>query len=279
MQIIDHKGIALAAEVQGDPDAPAVLLVMGATASMLGWPEALVAGLAGRGFRVIRFDHRDTGQSTTVPPGAAGYAIEDMADDALAVLDALAPEGAHVAGMSLGGYLAQMLALRAPGRVASLTLIASEPLGWSGPPLPGIDARFLQHFAELETLDWADPKAVEAFLLDTERLCAAGEFDAAAARDYVAGVLARTSSPASMFNHATRPLREDWTDRFRQIRAPVLVIHGAADPILPPANGAALAAGIAGAESLILPGVGHELPPRALPQILDAMAAHLSRLG
>lgn len=129
MTIVAHAGVRIVTEALGRPGDPPILLVMGATASMLGWPDAFCAALAAERLRVIRFDHRDTGRSTTVPPGAATYAVEDMAGDLVAILDAYGLPQAHLVGMSLGGYLSQMLAVTHPDRVASLTLIASEPLG------------------------------------------------------------------------------------------------------------------------------------------------------
>jgi pimeloyl-ACP methyl ester carboxylesterase len=277
MRMIDNQGVTLATEAFGRAGDPALVLVMGATASMLGWSDDLCAALAGQGLHVIRFDHRDTGQSTTVPPGAASYTVEDMAGDVLAVMDAHGLERAHLVGMSLGGYIAQMLALTAPGRVASLTLIGSEPLGWDGGPLPHISDAFLAHFAALGALDWTDRAAVAAFLVETDRLCVGSgrPFEADAARARAMRVLDRTDSPVSMFNHATAAVRQDWTGRFRDIACPVLVIHGAEDPILPVANGQAIAEGISGAELLVLPGVGHELPPQLFAMLAERIAAHV----
>lgn len=277
MQLIDNSGHLLATESFGRVGDPAIVLVMGATASMLGWPDALCLKLAERGLHVLRFDHRDTGQSTTVPPGAAAYAVEDMAGDVLAVMAGHGLEKAHLTGMSLGGYIAQMVALMQPGRVASLTLIASEPLGWDGEPLPHISDDFLAHFAALATLDWADREAVADFLVESERLCAGSgaPFDAKAARSVVKRVLARTDSPASMFNHGTVTTREDWTGQFRDIDCPVLVIHSDEDPILPVENGRAIAAGIPGARIEVLPGVGHELPSELLDWLAERFAAHV----
>lgn len=99
--------------------------------SMLGWPDGFCEAL-----RVIRFDHRDTGGSTTIPPGEAGYTVEDMASDIVAVIEAYGLEAANLVGMSLGGLLSQIVAVDHPERVSSPTLIASEPLGWDGEPLP-----------------------------------------------------------------------------------------------------------------------------------------------
>ena len=272
-----HRDVALATESFGRPGDPAVVLVMGATASMLGWPDELCAALAGKGLFVVRFDHRDTGGSTTVAPGAATYAVEDMAGDVVAILDAFGLAGAHLVGMSLGGYIAQMVAAAHPARVATLTLIGSEPLGWDGEPLPHIGDAFLDHFDALAALDWSDRAAVTDFLVESERLCAgtAVPFDEARERARVGRILARTASPASMFNHGSLTTREDWAGRFRTIACPVLVIHGAEDPILPLGNGQAIAAGIAGAELAVLPGIGHEIPLPEVPGIAGRIAAHV----
>lgn len=277
MKIIETPGLRLASEAFGDADDPTLLLVMGATASMLGWPEGLCHALAARGLHVIRFDHRDTGASTTLPPGTADYVIEDMAHDILRVMDGYGLRHAHLAGMSLGGYLSQMVALTDPGRVSSLTLIAAEPLGWDGPPLPQMSEASLSHFGRLSGLDWADRGEVANFLLELDRLCAAprAPFNAAAAQERIARVLDRTGSPASMFNHATLKMRDAWTGLFREIAAPVLVIHGAEDPILPPDNGRAIAAGVPDARLAVLPRVGHELPERVWDTIADQVAAHV----
>lgn len=277
MKWIHGTGVTLATESFGRPSDPALVLVMGATASMLGWPQALCHALAERGLFVIRFDHRDTGESTTVPPGKASYAVEDMAEDVLAVMQGYGLEQAHLAGMSLGGYIAQIVALRHPGRAASLTLIASEPLGWDGAPLPHISDAFLKHFSALANLDWTDRQAAADFLVESERLCAGSgaAFDRTAATAVALRVLERTDSPASMFNHGSIATREDWTGRFREIACPVLVIHGDEDPILPVENGRAIAAGIPGARLEVLPGVGHELPAGRLHWIADRLAAHV----
>ena len=277
LHMIPTRDATLAAETFGTPADPPLLLVMGATASMLGWPDALCTALADRGLHVIRFDHRDTGASTTWPPGTARYAVEDMATDLIAILDHLALPAAHLAGMSLGGYLAQMAALNHPDRVLSLTLIASEPLGWDGAPLPHMSDAILAHFGTLAALDWQDSAAITAFLVTLDGLCtgSAHPFDAAAAHARVAAVLARTASPASMFNHASLASRADWTGGFRDIACSTLVLHGAEDPVLPPANGAALAQGIPGARLHLLPGTGHQLPDALLPHIATLIADHV----
>ena len=276
---VAHDGVSLSTETFGRAGDPAIVMIMGATASMLGWPDELCAALAAEGLFVIRFDHRDTGGSTTVAPGAASYAVEDLAGDVVAIIDAFGLGAVHLAGMSLGGYIAQMVAVAHPGRIASLTLIGSEPLGWDGAPLPHISQAFIDHFGALAALDWADRAAVADFLVESERLCAgtAVPFDADRERARVECILSRTTSPASMFNHGALATREDWTGRFREIACPVLVLHGEEDPILPVGNGKAIAAGIAKAELSVLPGIGHEIPLAAIPAIAVRIAAHVRR--
>lgn len=277
MREVRHDGVSLATESFGDASAPPVLLVMGATASMLGWPDEFCQALAGRGLFVIRFDHRDTGQSTTVAPGKVRYAVEDMVGDGLAILDDYNIDRAHLVGMSLGGYIAQMVAVGHPARVASLTLIGSEPLGWDGTPLPTISDAFLAHFGALATLDWTDSRRVADFLLESERLCAgeARTFDEAREMRRIERVLTRTKSPASMFNHGALAARDNWTGRFRDIACPTLVIHGENDPILPLPNGQAIAQGIKGAALTVLPGIGHALPLPILDPLAQQIAMHI----
>jgi pimeloyl-ACP methyl ester carboxylesterase len=258
---IDGPGGVLAAEALGDPAAPPLVMVMGATASMRHWPAPLLRGLAGRGLRVIVFDHRDTGASVTHPPGPPPYAAEDMARDVLAVMDGFGLARAHLSGMSLGGWLAQMVARRAPRRVASLTLIASEPLGWDGPPLPGMSPALLAHFAGLGALDLSDRAALAAFHLETARLCAgtAPAFDAVGARARIRAEMDHAADPGAAFNHALLAAGEDWAGAWRQLEQPLLILHGAEDPVLPPDHARALAAPHPAARLVILPGRGHHL--------------------
>ena len=271
---VESGGGTLAAQSLGWDENPTVLMVMGATASSLGWPDGFCEALAARGLRVVRFDYRDTGRSTTAPPGQGTYAAEDMAQDVLSVMDAYGLEEANLVGMSLGGLLSQIVAVDRPERVRSLTLIASEPLGWDGEPLPHISSAFMEHFGTVADLDWTDTEAVTAFLVEIDRLSSGSgaPFDAGWSADRARRVQARSESVASMFNHATAALAEDWTGRFRDIAQPALVVHGDEDPVLPLPNGEALRDGIEGAELLVLEGVGHELPERAWQPVADAIA-------
>jgi pimeloyl-ACP methyl ester carboxylesterase len=180
--------------------------------------------------------------------------------------------------MSLGGYLSQLAALTHPEQIRSLTLIGSEPLGWDGDPLPHISPQFMAHFEAMAQLDWSDRSAVRALLLESDRLCAGSHypFDAEEALRRIDADIDRSPSIASALNHGQITSTGTWDGAFRKITQPTLVIHGEQDPILPLANGQALADGIPNARLLVLDGVGHELPTPALPQIIAAISAFLS---
>jgi pimeloyl-ACP methyl ester carboxylesterase len=145
---IEHGCLSFATEAFGAPTAPAILLIMGATASMLWWPDELCHSLADAGHFVIRYDNRDTGRSTTQQPGPPAYTIADMADDAIAILDGYGLARAHLVGMSLGGMIAQLAALKYPHRVRSLTLISSSAFDEDDLDLPPMDPGLLAHFAK-----------------------------------------------------------------------------------------------------------------------------------
>ncbi|MFC3693273.1 alpha/beta fold hydrolase [Chenggangzhangella methanolivorans] len=267
--------VELCTQAFGDPDAPPVLLVMGAAASMMWWPDRFCEALAEGGRRVIRFDHRDTGASTTNPPGPAAYAVEDLADDVLAILDAYGLTRAHLVGMSLGAFVSQLVALRDPDRVSSLTLIAAEPLGGEDAPGPSMSEAFLAHFATLDDVDWRDESAVGAFLGRIAELSSspARGVDRAVTDERIAREFARSRNLRSAFNHATVGGDFDHWD-LREIAAPTLVIHGAHDPVLPLANGEAIGRRIPGARLHVLPDAGHELHGDDLDVIAAQILAH-----
>src|SRR5918995_3526487 len=167
---IDTNGISLHCEAVGYRADPAVLLIMGAMSSAVWWPEELCRRLAGRGRYVIRYDHRDTGKSTSYAPGEVSYAVEDLADDAVGVLDGYGLDRAHLVGMSLGGYLAQLVALKYPSRALTLTLIASERLALADPDLPSMDTSIIDYHARAAELDWSDREAVVSHQIGAWRI-------------------------------------------------------------------------------------------------------------
>jgi pimeloyl-ACP methyl ester carboxylesterase len=273
---INSDAATICTQAFGRPGDPAVLLIMGLMASMLWWPEAFCDRLARAGRFVIRYDNRDTGRSTSYEPGEPGYRVEDMARDAVAVLDGHGIERAHVVGMSLGGMIAQLVALEYPERVASLTAISTSPIGDVGRELPEPDPAYLEHSAQFEDLDWSDPQALEAmFVRDAEALSGLRHpFDEAATRAFVKTDLARTANPQSLVNHTLAGGGAERERAARDIAAPLLVVHGSADPLFPLPHGTALAEAVPGATLVTVEGGGHELHERDWGQILDAIVSH-----
>jgi pimeloyl-ACP methyl ester carboxylesterase len=270
----------LATVALGEPAEGTILLAMGATASMLWWPEPLIKGLVDGGYQVIRFDHRDTGSSTTKPPGEISYDLDDLAGDLLAIMDAYGVSEAHLVGMSLGGYLAQINALRYPERVLSLTLIASEPFGISY-EAEGIGEDFMAHFSTMASLDWANRQAVAAFLLRIAELSAGtrGPFDRNAALDRIEGELSRTSSMQSAFNHSMIAGSIDLRKTAADLHCPVLIIHGSDDPIISVNAAHKAAQMIPRSELMILEGVGHELLLQDTPAIAQRILSHCRKIA
>lgn len=267
-----EPGIELATEAMGSPVHGTVLLVMGATASMVWWPEAMLAALADAGYQVIRFDHRDTGASTTHAPGDVRYTVADIAADLLAILDSYDVQAAHLVGMSLGGYVSQIVALEQPDRVLSLTLIASEPLGV---PYQGetMSAEMLAHFGTIAELDMTDRPAVRRFMLRIAELSAgsAVPFDPEAALRRIDAELDRTQRMQSAFNHALIGGELAPEQRATNLSLPTLIVHGTEDPVIPVAAARASAEAIPGAQLLLLEGRGHELLDLDVPTLADAI--------
>jgi len=273
-RLVDSGEATLFTEARGEAARGTILLAMGATASMLWWPEPLLDALAEGGYRVIRFDHRDTGQSTTNALGDVRYDLADLVGDLLAILDAYGVEHAHLVGMSLGGYVSQMAALQNPERIRSLTLIAAEPVGiqYQG---EGIGPEFMAHFGTMGELDWSDAAAVTAFELKIAELSAGPavpfERDAVLAR--IAAEISRSPSIASAFNHSMIAGELDPALTAADITQPILAIHGSVDPIIAVAAAEAMPT----AERLILEGRGHELTVHDAPQIAAAILAHVAK--
>lgn len=263
-------------ESTGARDAPPVLLIMGAMASGVWWPREFCAMLARRGRFVIRYDQRDTGRSTSYSPGQPAYSVETLADDALAVLDAYGIGEAHVAGMSLGGYIGQLMALKSPARVRTMTLISSERLASPDASIPGMDPQVLAYHARAAKVDWTDRNAVIEYQLGAWRLLSGRgrAFDEPSVRALAEEDWDRTPNPLSPFNHASLTEPAGWVNRLDEIQKPTLIIHGTDDRVLPYAHGLALRAALANSRLLTLEGAGHELHPLDWPTIVDAMVEH-----
>jgi pimeloyl-ACP methyl ester carboxylesterase len=260
-------------ERTGDPTHPAVLLIMGAGAQGITCPDALVARLVAHGRQVIRFDHRDTGRSSTVDFDRHPYTIADLAGDCLAVLDAYELPDAHLAGASLGGCVAQWLAVHESTRVCSLTLLSTTPTDRDPDDIALPTARFRDHLAAQPNLvpgpaaDLALFRVYHGDVLD---------FDEPAARAVLDLAWSRAADPAAAAHHlrAARQVAPELLGPITKITAPTTIVHGDQDPVLTLAHADALAADIRHARLEIIPGMGHGFFSPGLPERLaDLIAA------
>ena len=274
-RMVEASGLALCTEPFGDPDDPPVLLVMGSGGSMLWWEEDFCRMLAHGGRYVIRYDHRDTGRSVSYEPGRPGYTGDDLVGDAAGVLDGYGIAAAHLVGVSMGGALAQLCALDFPDRVASLVLISTSRAVPGGRPLPP-GSEELARFAATVEVDWSDAASVVDYLVGYARLLAGGRrrFDGQAARALARRDVERARDFAAAQNHDLLAGGERSRAPLAAIAAPTLVIHGTADPMLPPSHGAALAEEIPSARLLLLEGAGHGLDRADWDTVARAILAH-----
>jgi pimeloyl-ACP methyl ester carboxylesterase len=267
--------IELCFEIFGEPEHPTVLLIMGLGFQLVHWPEVFCRRLAAEGFRVVRFDNRDAGRSTHLP--GRRYTLEDMADDTVGLLDVLGVDSAHVVGASLGGMIAQVIAIRHPGRVRSLTSIMSTT-GRRGKGRTSL--RVLRHrFTR-------PPRSVEEAIERRVRVFATvGSPGFAQDLDELRRVTAlafeRDPDARAGRRRQYRAVREagDRTEALRSLRLPTLVIHGTADLMCHPSGGRATAQAVPGARLELIAGMGHDLPPGAWPQLITAITENARRAG
>jgi pimeloyl-ACP methyl ester carboxylesterase len=202
--------------------------------------------------------------------------LDDLVEDAVAVLSAYGIQRAHMAGMSLGGMIGQIAALKYPDRVASLTLISSGVFGPDDPSLPGMDPKILEYHRSGASVNWSNEAEAIRYMAEGWRLLSgsARAFDEQAIYAIAAREAKRASRLTSMFNHALLTGGEQWYGRIDEIRVPTLIIHGTEDPVLPFAHAVALSRTIPGARLLALGGVGHELHKSDWPAIAGAILSH-----
>lgn len=286
-RMIKSNGDDICTEAFGDPSDTPILLIMGASASMLMWPDDFCERLAGAGRYVIRYDNRDTGRSIHYPLGEPEYTVEDMADDAIAVLDAYGIDTAHIVGASMGGMITQQVALRHRERVRTITPIMSTPdpgavMGMmSGESvegaLPGPSPELMVAALAQAGVDQSDKQAVIQSRVEFFGVLhgPAHPYDADRMRDIFTRELDRDPNFQSTANHQVAIAKTPpWRSRLASLDVPTLVIHGTADPILPYEHGVALAKDIAGAELLSMEGVGHDLPEEEMDTIVPAILRH-----
>ncbi|USG64805.1 alpha/beta fold hydrolase [Brevibacillus ruminantium] len=281
-KIVNIHDIEICTESFGNPEHPAVLLIMGAMCSMVYWDEEFCQRLADTGRYVIRYDNRDVGRSTVYEPGSSHYTVADMAEDAVGVLDAYGIDRAHLVGLSLGGMIAQVIARNHPQRVLTLTLIASSIYGSDDNhrDLPPMDERILAYHAKGATLDWSDKEAVADYLVSGSALLCGSKhvFEEERAYNQVTQEIQRARNLLSMFNHALLKGDDSYEGLLKEIQVPALVIHGTEDTILPVEHGRALAEEIPHASLLLLEGTGHEVHSDDWEQIIGAIATHTTNV-
>ncbi|WP_127508601.1 alpha/beta fold hydrolase [Actinoplanes solisilvae] len=280
--IARHGPVEIAYEVEGPDGGSPLLLIMGLGLQRLFWPETFRRLLADGGFRVVTFDNRDVGQSThltglgvpsplTLLSRHPGYGLPDMAADALAVLDDLGWSSAHVAGVSLGGMIAQLLTGSHPGRVRTLTSLSSTPSPRIGRPHPRVLATLLAGPAR--DRDQAGEQMVRIF-----RVIGSPGYplDEDFIRDAAARSFDRAHDPGGVRRQlAAIALAADRRPVLRRLRLPTLVIHGDADPLVRLSGGRATARAIAGSKLVVFPRMGHDLP-RALQPAIAEEICHLA---
>lgn len=260
------NGIEVEYETFGDPAAAPLLLIAGLGAQMISFDDDFCSLLADRGFHVIRFDNRDVGRSTWMD---AGYTLDDMAADAVGLLDALDIKAANVLGVSMGGFIAQLVALNHPERVLSLTSVISGPNGDDHvAPTPEGTAVLLSPAPETREQQVAAGLSAKKALLGP-----ADPYDEEYERPRIERAIDRAYHPAGFARQlgaiTAAPGR---LERLRALRIPTLVIHGDSDILVPVDNGRNVAAAIPGARMIEIKGMGHDVPRRVWPQVVDAVA-------
>jgi pimeloyl-ACP methyl ester carboxylesterase len=277
-RVAEVGGIELCHETFGDAAARPLLLVMGLGAPMIWWDDEFCESLAAQGFHVIRYDNRDAGRSSRMRGRAnlaqayllhsAPYTLADMAGDAAGLLDALGIPAAHVAGASMGGMIAQTLAIRHPSRVLSLTSIMSS----TGGRLVGRPStRAMSMLLAAPPRNRAD--YVE-MLVRTFRLIGSPgyPFDEERMRDRAERTYDRGVHPGGTLRQLAAIMAErDRAPRLRKVRVPALVVHGARDPLVHVSGGRATARAIPGADLDVVPGMGHDLPRAVWPRVVKGI--------
>ncbi len=280
-------GVDIAYETLGDPADPPMVLVHGLGGQLIDWPDGFCAQLVSRRLHVIRFDNRDVGlssHSSGPPPDLSAvlsgdtsgvlYTLDDMADDTAGLIEALGLRSAHVVGLSLGGMIAQTLAIRHPARVRSLTSIMST----TGARGVGQATEAAQAVLTVPPARTRDAVVEQAVLSARIAGSPAYPADEAELREQAGRVFERAFDPAGVAHQlAASVVQADRTADLGRVTVPTLVIHGAADPLIQVSGGRATAAAVPGAELLVINGMGHDLPRVLHAQIADRIAELVRR--
>ena len=291
MPTIQSNGLQLAYEEHGSASAPAIIMVQGLGMPLSAWPADIIEGLVAQGYRVVVFDNRDIGQSQLlrelrVPNMAmqtlrrrfglrvqAPYQLTDMMRDVVGLMDALGIVSAHLVGVSMGGMISQLLAIHEPQRVQTLTSIMSST---SSPSLPGPSKAVRRHI--VRGPDAATDEARVAFQWQLWRLLGgSGHYQSdAELSDFLGRNFARGVTAAGVARHTLAILAApSRVAELGKINTPTLVIHGAADPLIPVECGVATAQAIPGAQMVIIDGMGHDLPNSLATRLTGLISDHV----
>ena len=296
MPRITANGVQIEYESHGAPKRPVILLIMGLGMQLVAWPDELIEGLVARGFRVVCFDNRDAGLSTQFDDHATGplmvafmrwtfgwpvpapYLLDDMAADTIGLLDALEIDRAHVVGASMGGMIAQLLAIRQRTRVRSLTSIMSSTSA-RRLPQPKLDAFFA--LTKRPDREGSLDDLVEHYVALFRVIGSPGyATPLPQLQERLRRGLARAYRPMGTLRQMVAILASgDRSLLLPRVTAPTLVIHGDADPLVPVAHGEDTAAKIPGSTLKVIHGMGHDLPPALMPQLTELIAAHCAAAG
>jgi pimeloyl-ACP methyl ester carboxylesterase len=285
---LDANGLRLAYETFGEEGDPPVVLVMGLGTQMIWWEDPFCEALAARGLHVIRFDNRDVGLSTHLDDApmpdvfaavsgdtsGAAYTLDDMADDAVGLLDALAIDSAHFVGASMGGMIVQTVAIRHPARVRSLVSIMSN----TGDPSVGQPTEEAMHTL-LAPMPVGREEVIERTLATWRFIRSPGfGWDEDRVRELATLSYDRAHDPAGFARQLVAILASgDRTEALGTVDVPALVIHGDADNLVQPSGGEATARAIPGAELVTVEGMAHDLPQEIWPRLVEAIAATVER--
>lgn len=276
IKIVKNDNIEIYTESFGNPTNPAVILIMGASASMIWWDEKFCKKIAEKGFFVIRFDNRDTGCSSCYEPGNPKYDVMDMTQDIVNVLSAYNIERAHIIGMSLGGMLAQILSICHPEKVITLTLVSSSV--WDdNPDLPSISERILQYHSSAGNIDWGNKNEIVKYMVGGWKLLNGSRhpFNEKQANQLAEIEINRARNLLSMFNHALLKGGESLYGKSKNIDKPTLIIHGTEDPVLPFVHALEIEKTIKNSKLVKLEGAGHEIHASDWELILCELEKHI----
>ena len=272
-KIIRFNNVHICTESFGDIRNPTILLIMGATASMIWWEEEFCNRLSNQGFHVIRYDNRDVGKSITYEYGHPQYTFEDLADDAIQVLDAYKVDKAHIVGMSMGGIITQIVALKHPSSVLTISLVMTSNYDTS---LPKKNSKVTEAFEKISIDNWQDKEIVIEYVIDRSKVLAGPKypFNEEKIRKLAGEDFKRTTKLQSMENHQYVKGWGSYLSRTHEINVPTQVIHGTKDPVVPYEHGAYLSKIIPNAVLVTLDGAGHELHYNDWEEIINAISKH-----